>query len=184
MGGRGRTRGKRLEKVKTGLSIDGRPRGAAILAGIDHGSALLNGLGCLILLLLLLTAPVSAAGSGDYQGVKKCNECHDAVGARWAATRHGNAFESLKKSGQETLPKCIACHVTGYEKPGGFIDHELTPELAGVQCEECHGPGGKHVDAPGKENVVTRPGQETCRRCHTPGQDPQFDYTKKIRNIH
>jgi len=74
--------------------------------------------------------------------------------------------------------------VTGYERPGGFIDTELTPNLIGVQCEECHGPGGNHAAAPSKANTKVNAGIETCRRCHTPGQDPNFDYQKKVRNIH
>lgn len=28
------------------------------------------------------------------------------------------------------------------------------------------------------------PPVETCRHCHTPGQDPNFDYPKKVRNVH
>jgi hypothetical protein len=74
--------------------------------------------------------------------------------------------------------------VTGYGKAGGFIDAELTPWLAGVQCRECHGPGEAHRAAPAKMNIIAVPGIETCRHCHTAGQDPGFDYRTKIAWVH
>ena len=140
----------------------------------------------LFLTLILLFSPLGlpAAEPGNYSGSKVCAGCHENLGAGWQQSRHARAFESLKKSGQESIFGCVRCHVTGYEQSGGFIDQELTPDLAGVQCEECHGPGRRHTAAPGKGTIVSTPGIETCRRCHTKGQDPNFDYTKKATAIH
>jgi hypothetical protein len=140
--------------------------------------------GLAIMLLYFLACWAASVGRGNYMGWKNCASCHDKIAAEWQSSSHGQAFESLEKSSQQNLPACTPCHVTGYEQPGGFIDIELTPNLVGVQCEECHGPGGRHAAAPSKTTIVAKPGVETCRRCHTSGQDPNFDYQKKVRNIH
>ena len=63
-------------------------------------------------------------------------------------------------------------------------DYELTPEMAGVQCEACHGPGSVHVAGPMKNNIIKESGASLCRQCHTKGQDPGFDYKEKARNVH
>jgi len=119
-----------------------------------------------------------------YVGKEKCAMCHSDIGASYEGTRHAKAIESLKKTSQEGVADCVKCHVTGYEKDGGFIDYELTPEMAGVQCEVCHGPGGKHVGDPMGGKMVREPGEELCRACHTKGQDPGFDYAEKIKSAH
>ncbi|MBN1566490.1 MAG: cytochrome C554 [Acidobacteria bacterium] len=142
--------------------------------------------GSVIVLLLLL---VSAAGAGSeqsasYVGGEKCAMCHSTINDTWQKTRHAKAIESLKKTGQEKLPACVKCHVTGYEKDGGFIDHELTPEMAGVQCEACHGPGSAHMADPTAKTIVKESGAALCRQCHTEGQDPGFNYEAKVKNIH
>ena len=137
-----------------------------------------------ILLLSLTLWTWAAEEPGSYVGWKGCGGCHEKAAGDWQQSRHAKAFESLKKTGQEGLPGCIRCHVTGYEQPGGFIDYELTPALTGIQCEECHGGAKKHTAAPEKGSITLRPGIETCRRCHTPGQDPTFDYSKKVTNVH
>ncbi|OPY66576.1 MAG: Perchlorate reductase subunit gamma precursor [Syntrophorhabdaceae bacterium PtaU1.Bin034] len=135
------------------------------------------------LLLFLPYFPLYAAEQG-YAGSKACLTCHDNLSRDWPQSRHARAFDSLKKSGQENLPGCVRCHVTGYGLTGGFIDQELTPGLAGVQCEECHGAGKAHVTAPDRHRLVAKPQAETCRRCHTSGQDPNFDYAGKVRGVH
>jgi hypothetical protein len=129
-------------------------------------------------------SPVAAAEGDAYVGWKTCASCHEDLAAKWQTSRHARAFDSLKKTNQQNLPKCVACHVTGYERPGGYIDDELTPELTAVQCEACHGEGGKHAAGAGKTAIRTAPPVETCRKCHTPGQDPNFDYRKKSQGIH
>jgi hypothetical protein len=142
--------------------------------------------GVLFLALFLLSLPLGLHGAEpvNYLSSKGCAECHETLAAGWRQSGHARALESLRKSGQENLPGCVRCHVTGYEKTGGFIDQELTPDLAGVQCEECHRPGRLHAAAPGKGAIISRPGIETCRRCHTKGQDPNFDYAKKVTAVH
>ena len=121
---------------------------------------------------------------GSYVGWKGCVACHEKVAMDWQHSRHAASFVSLQKSGQENLPACVSCHVTGYGQPGGFVDKELTPQLSGVQCEACHGPGRGHEGNPKKANILEAPGVETCRQCHTKGQDPNFDYAKKVARVH
>ena len=138
------------------------------------------------LFLLLFSSPgvLPAEGPGNHVGWKGCSGCHEKVATDWQKGRHAGAFADLEKSGQENLPACVPCHVTGHSQPGGFIDGEITPDLAGVQCEACHGPGRRHAASPGTGAIVRAPGVDTCRRCHTPGQDPGFDYAKKVRGVH
>jgi hypothetical protein len=120
-----------------------------------------------------------------YVGGALCAPCHGDIAEAWKSSRHAKAIESLKKSKQETLPACVKCHVTGYEQDGGFLDYELTPEMAGVQCEECHGAGSRHVGDPVGEPVQSKaPDVDNCRRCHTEKQDPKFDYKEKATLVH
>ena len=143
-----------------------------------------KGSGIVLLLLLMNPAGTYPEESATYVGSKNCATCHPDISTSWQNTRHAKAIESLKKSGQQTLPACVKCHVTGYERDGGFIDYELTPEMAGVQCEVCHGPGSEHVASPMTKNIVKEPGAALCRQCHTQGQDPGFDYAVKVKNVH
>lgn len=119
-----------------------------------------------------------------YAGANACAMCHSELTAGWKTTRHARAFDTLKKKSQEKLPACVKCHVVGFEKPGGYVDQELTPELAGVQCESCHGPAAAHAANPANKKGLIDPGEKTCRECHTPGQDPKFDYAGKKRFVH
>jgi hypothetical protein len=67
----------------------------------------------------------------------------------------------------------------------GFVDYELTPEMAGVQCEASHGRGSSHVKNPAQEGSQAKvPGVEVCRICHTEKQDPGFDYKDKSARVH
>ena len=122
---------------------------------------------------------------GDYLGYTGCVECHSDITEKWKATKHGNAFENLKTQGSEKQenPGCFRCHVVAYDEDGGYIDMELTPELKDVQCEACHGPGRKHTETLSADDIK-KASEEVCRKCHTEGQDKDFDYDKKSKLVH
>ena len=147
-------------------------------------SLLCVALGVMALALFSFPAVLFAEAEGGYAGWKACTACHEKVSTDWKKGAHARAFTDLEKKGQEKLPACTPCHVTGYGKPGGFVDGDLTPQLAAVQCEACHGPGQRHVASGGAEAVIAAPGILTCRQCHTPSQDPGFDYAGKKAGAH
>ena len=137
------------------------------------------------LVLSLCPLQVSAETYGQYVGWKACVDCHAEISQSWNQTRHANAYDSLVNSRQQDLPACLQCHVVGYGKTGGFLDQELTLELAGVQCESCHGSGKRHIDAPDDtHHIIRSPTEKDCRTCHTTGQDPHFDFQNKIALVH
>ena len=120
----------------------------------------------LALALTFAPAGVALANSPSYVGAKKCRACHLKQFQTWEQTRMAKSFELLKagahadaKKKMKVDPqkdythdeKCLPCHTTGYGKPGGFVSLEKTPELVGVQCESCHGPGGEYL----KEGFMT-----------------------------
>mgnify|MGYP001769630181 CR=1 FL=1 len=135
-----------------------------------------------VLSLCFFLSPVLSQNSANYKGLAYCKMCHAEKFNGWQQARHAKALDSLKKTNQHDLPECVKCHVTGYGQSGGFIDSELTPEMGGVQCEACHGPGSRHTG--GKKDIVAVPGEDTCRQCHTVGQDPKFDYKRKAVEVH
>ncbi|MFC1838384.1 multiheme c-type cytochrome [Thermodesulfobacteriota bacterium] len=123
---------------------------------------------------------------GDYLGYTACMECHPEIVDKWKATPHANAFENLKTQGAEKQenPGCFRCHVVAYNEDGGYIDMELTPELKDVQCESCHGPGRVHSESADPEELILEADEDTCRKCHTEGQDKDFNYEKKSKLVH
>jgi len=135
-------------------------------------------------LLYLHMKSVKAELLGSYIGAKNCAKCHVEIAESWAKTPHAKAFEVLRKEGKDTTPGCVKCHSVAYGKDGGFIDMELTPELAGVQCESCHGPGLKHLDSQDPAHIIRNSKKEGCRTCHTPGQDASFDFAEKVKKVH
>ncbi len=118
-----------------------------------------------------------------FVGASKCGECHTTAFDIWKNTPHAHAFESLdpafQRKGFERLrgvnksfdPECIACHVTGWNPEeylrfeSGFINEEFAADdaekqlqglLAGNQCENCHGPGSRHVELIEADNRALR----------------------------
>lgn len=151
------------------------------------------------------------AADGEYVGVKKCRVCHMEQAKAWEQTKMAKVFELLKPGAAADVKKahnldpekdytkdanCLQCHTTGYGK-GGFKDIESTPDLAGVTCEACHGPGGSYlkpalmslsnkefkladVEAAG----LVIPDAKTCANCHNEKspfveKGASFDFEKR-----
>jgi len=177
---------------------------------------------CSVLLTVLFIITVSSlagnAEGADYVGVKKCKACHIKQYKSWKETTMANSFENLKAGIKSDAKKkagldpdkdytadagCLKCHTTGYKKPGGFTTIEETPDLAGVQCEACHGAGAdfrtimKNKEFPLSEAtaaglVVPTVENNNCMDCH--GSDSpfnekvdakyKFDIVERLKNTH
>ncbi len=112
---------------------------------------------------------------------KDCAACHNKIFKHWEETGHASAYETLVKSGHEYDPECLKCHTVGMDYFTGFETIETTPELRGVGCESCHGPGSKHKETLSKG--YGRVNVEQCIICHESEHSSHFiyeDYWKKI----
>ncbi len=96
----------------------------------------------------------------------------------------------------------MRCHVTGFGKEGGFVDVASTPDLVGVGCEMCHGPGGtytqdEYMSLKNKEykksevvavGMVDTVSEAQCTVCHNenvPMEGYTFDFeTSKDEGTH
>lgn len=129
----------------------------------------------LMVLAVAVVALVSVSAQAqdhEYVGADKCKMCHKVQFASWENTVHAKATDAAKAStDREFSADCLKCHATN-----------ASEELAGVQCEACHGPGNdykkmsimKDVEA-AKANGLIIPTQETCDGCHTGD-----DHSKKV----
>jgi hypothetical protein len=134
---------------------------------------------------LTLTVPMDASmgflrvsgPAAEYVGSDRCLLCHPEQHETWAQTKHAVAHQSLKNIGQGANAACLACHTVGYGFPTGFKDEATTPGMAGVQCENCHGPGKAHASKPSdltKRPISTRAGM-MCGGCHNDAHHPTYD---------
>ena len=121
-----------------------------------------------------------------YVGSESCKLCHNHTYnyEKWSTKKHAHAYATLAEDGYQYDPECIVCHVVGYEYESGYVSEEKTPHLKNVGCENCHGPGSKHIKSPLQEKT-TFP-MSDCTDCHTPehsagyGQDPEGYFEKII----
>lgn len=126
----------------------------------------------------------------------QCAVCHADQTARWAKTGHATFFQvnlDEDPSGHYG-PQCISCHTVGYypaatAETGGFADvakklgwtfpeevgvpgtYDALPaelkNVANIQCENCHGPGGSHNGNVAKIDSTLSAG--VCNQCHNDG---------------
>lgn len=122
--------------------------------------------------------------TGKYVGAERCSECHVTLHRNWSDTLHAKALETLEGIGQGSNAECLPCHTAGFGESGGFVDRATTNALAGVQCENCHGPGKDHVD--NIEDATLRPkidiSASVCGACHTDAHQPNFEQWSESRH--
>lgn len=121
----------------------------------------------------LLHLPAEQDQGNLYLGYESCIPCHADEYEQWKATPHAHAYQTLVKNRQQYNSNCVVCHVTGFGRVDGFHVKLPGDPLAGVQCESCHGPGGRHVEDPRKDNIRLSD-RAICETCHNEGQSPRF----------
>ncbi|MDI6760376.1 MAG: multiheme c-type cytochrome [Candidatus Brocadiaceae bacterium] len=132
-------------------------------------------------------------GQTSYVGSRACSPCHPAVSQHWGSTPHATAYETLLKAGRASDPECVACHVVGLNYTSGFQSQEVSPDLAGVGCEICHGPGSLHIANARRDRSSDlslqdgygKVSPEDCKGCHDPEHGPAFQfgpYWERIRH--
>ncbi len=133
---------------------------------------------------------VGGAPGSTFVGAETCKTCHPKTFAKWAATKHAHAFESIVvdpkglRSDHQFDAECISCHTTGFEYNSGWRSAEKTAYLKGNQCENCHGPASKHVAEPTnadflkaiKRTAADADKNGLCMRCHDMDNSPKFDF--------
>ncbi len=140
--------------------------------------------------------------SGDrFVGTKVCGECHTTAFAIWEGTPHAHATDSIVKPGERGDvarhfdPECISCHVTGWNAQeyfpyeSGYLSLAASSHLMGNGCENCHGPGAKHVAAEREGSGIAadqrdllrmamrlplEKAKDTCLQCHDLDNSPDF----------
>ena len=132
-----------------------------------------------------------------FTGAKKCKMCHKGekkgnVYEKWEGSPHAKAFETLKTKGEEKNPKCLECHVTGFNSSGYKIGDAKAAEFEGVQCESCHGAGSAYkamsiMKDKNKsiEKGLIIPTEEVCKKCHN-ANSPTFKgfiYAESVKKI-
>lgn len=169
---------------------------------------------------------ISRHKGAKYVGPKKCKMCHIKRYKSWEKTKMAKAFEILKPGAKAEAKtklkfdpqkdytkdaKCLACHTTGFNLPGGYKipkegDLAATKQAKlneGTTCEACHGPGSKFLplhkkirsDKAYTFETLHQAGQiradaASCTPCHnrrnqTAGADFHFDYEKyKTEDTH
>jgi 2',3'-cyclic-nucleotide 2'-phosphodiesterase (5'-nucleotidase family) len=109
-----------------------------------------------------------------FVGAEACKDCHEDIYDQWSGTHHAYAFETLVEKSREFDRDCTPCHSTGFYKLGGFESYGVTPELANVQCEACHGNGYRHTNDP--DVLPKGDARGACRSCHDEEMSPDFDF--------
>ncbi len=121
----------------------------------------------------------------EYTGSKSCKSCHDYEYEKWGSKAHAKAYSTLEQVNSQFDPECVVCHVIGMDYESGFISQQDTGHLIDVGCENCHGPGSKHILTAGATEL-TEP-KSTCLDCHTPEQSGDYAgnedvFMEKIRH--
>jgi len=108
----------------------------------------------------------------EYVGSKSCRPCHSYEYDKWSTKAHASAYKTLEDDGSEYDPECVVCHVVGLDYESGFITKDKTPDLKDVGCENCHGPGSRHLESTDPADLGQP--KAPCIQCHTPENSANY----------
>jgi len=127
--------------------------------------------------------PTPSPQTPGFVGSEACGACHPEALAVWRATRHPRAYEALTQVGKQYDLGCVACHVAGWQRPGGVCRIDRTEHRREVGCESCHGPGSLHATAQTKASILRADSKELCVGCHDHENSPHFAYETYLPQI-
>lgn len=145
--------------------------------------------------------PKPYPGGREFVGSNECGTCHTKAFEKWQTTPHAHATETIvnpkERAGitRQFDPECLSCHVTGwnpqkyYPYTTGYVDLQKSAHLHANGCENCHGPGSKHVAAESggsaSEAELTKlresmrlplaNAKKKCLECHDLDNSPEFN---------
>lgn len=127
------------------------------------------------------------ANSAEYMGKEACIQCHEKEYHHWQTTVHADIHQSDRA--KNAPPEKQFRYHTRIDE----LSNQPAKGLEGVQCETCHGPGERHVknpEAKGQEFIVglgrecpSCVVEQICRQCHSPEDDPDFDFETEFEKI-
>lgn len=117
----------------------------------------------------------------DYVPSSDCGLCHTKQYDSWLKTKHASAYGTLQRVERTGDPNCLICHTSGAGTEKGFYSIEKTPQMANVNCQDCHRFNvAEHIKAGYKFPKFT---EDVCTTCHTPVTDPGFSYKSKLGKV-
>ncbi|PKN50128.1 MAG: hypothetical protein CVU58_02205 [Deltaproteobacteria bacterium HGW-Deltaproteobacteria-16] len=118
----------------------------------------------------------------NYAGSTACTSCHAPQFAKWRATQHATAYDTLEAKGQQFNVQCLPCHITGPAAQTGQEMLALAHDLRQVGCESCHGPARAHTRQPAAAKAG-QPTMDTCLRCHSGEHDDRFNFSEALSRL-
>jgi len=160
--------------------------------------------------------PIAHSSGQRFVGSEACKECHEHAYDVWEGSPHFDATKDIVFPTERSAisrhfdPECLSCHVTGWlpqaflPYESGYTQFEKSKHLHGNGCENCHGPGSRHVAAEkgdgnyseeqrvsfleGMKLPLTK-AEQHCLQCHDQDNDPNFqvkgafkEYWEKIKH--
>ncbi len=123
-------------------------------------------------------------GEAAYLGNAACEKCHPATFDVYLKTGHARAYRELEHVHKHYRLECVACHVVGFQQPGGVCRVDRVAGRDAVGCENCHGPGSLHAALPNDQSMPRNaPTRAVCLGCHTPENSPHFDYAVYLPRV-